>query len=116
MAKFKYMEYNHPSGVVVRGDWVKAFVPGEDGTRFVTSAIVTGINQTSIRVEYQYKLRLYSARLLDHQWSFYRKEGDVWLNEHHYEKLVEKAGKYDALEAAGVDNWDGYDAAMDPGF
>lgn len=30
----------------------------------------------------------------------------------HYQELLEKATKYDALEAYGVDNWGGYGDAM----
>ena len=30
-----------------------------------------------------------------------------------FERLIAKADKLDALEAAGVDNWSGYDYAMD---
>lgn len=30
-----------------------------------------------------------------------------------YKRLLEKADKLDALEGAGVDNWEGYDYAMD---
>lgn len=35
------------------------------------------------------------------------------LTEDELTELVEAKNKLDALEAAGVDNWDGYDIAMD---
>lgn len=116
MAKYKYMEYTHQNGMVVeRGDWVMAFVPSAE-SRFVTSAIITGINESSIRVEYLYKGEMYSARLLDHQWCFYKKATEVIVTEPRFLELINKESKWDALSSAGVDNWEGFEAAMDPGF
>jgi hypothetical protein len=37
----------------------------------------------------------------------------VEITEDHYERLLESEDKLAALEAAGVDNWQGYDDAMD---
>lgn len=40
-------------------------------------------------------------------------EETVTITKNEYESLLEDAKKLRALEAAGVDNWEGYDIAMD---
>jgi phage pi2 protein 07 len=40
-------------------------------------------------------------------------EDTVTITKKEYDKLKEKRDLLDALEAAGVDNWDGYDYAME---
>lgn len=37
----------------------------------------------------------------------------IQMTEAEYRKLVEARDKLQALEAAGVDNWEGYDYAME---
>jgi len=37
----------------------------------------------------------------------------VQITKKYYEELVEAQAKLDALEGAGVDNWEGYDDAME---
>jgi len=40
-------------------------------------------------------------------------EETVTISKKEYNELKEDAAIYQALEAAGVDNWDGWDIAMD---
>lgn len=37
----------------------------------------------------------------------------ISITQNEYDRLVQKEAKLNALEAAGVDNWDGYDYALD---
>lgn len=37
----------------------------------------------------------------------------ITINKEYYEQLLEYEKKLDALEGAGVDNWAGYDYAME---
>lgn len=37
----------------------------------------------------------------------------IAITKEEYEKLKQAKAKLDALEAAGVDNWEGYDYAME---
>jgi len=37
----------------------------------------------------------------------------VTIDKERYEELLDKENLLDALDAAGVDNWDGYDFAME---
>lgn len=37
----------------------------------------------------------------------------VMVSQEEYDKLLERSVWLDALEAAGVDNWEGYDAARE---
>lgn len=37
----------------------------------------------------------------------------ITINKAHYDQLISDSEKLAALERAGVDNWDGYDFAMD---
>ena len=41
------------------------------------------------------------------------KEDEISINKKYYEQLLEYEKKLDALECAGVDNWGGYDDAME---
>ena len=40
-------------------------------------------------------------------------EEKITITQKEYEDLLEASHKLEALEAAGVDNWDGYDDAME---
>lgn len=68
MSKYKYEVYDHPSGRVMRGDIVAAFIPTDNGTRMVAQASVSAINRNTIRVSYYFKGEKYEAVLKDHQW------------------------------------------------
>ena len=41
------------------------------------------------------------------------KEDTVTISKEEYESLLEDSEKLSALEAAGVDSWEGYDSAME---
>ena len=40
-------------------------------------------------------------------------ENTVTISKKEYDQLIERSETLAALEAAGVDNWDGYDRAME---
>ena len=82
MYKYKYPDYEHESGMVVRGDLVAAFIPTHVGRKVATAEVV-GINANTIRVKYEFKGETYEATLKDHQWCLYLKTVDnhVEVNE-----------------------------------
>jgi hypothetical protein len=41
------------------------------------------------------------------------KQDTVSISRSKYEELIRRSNKLEALEQAGVDNWDGYEDAMD---
>ena len=41
------------------------------------------------------------------------KDDTVTISKEEYESLLEDSEKLSALEAAGVNNWEGYDSAME---
>lgn len=108
----KYEVYEHWSGETKVNDTVAAFLPGADGTRYVTKATVTRINRASIRVQYWLKGKSYQMSVKDHQWCLVLRPIDLIIEYPFYKELVERAHKFDALVTAGVENWEGWDAAM----
>jgi hypothetical protein len=79
MGKYKYMVYDHPTGRVMRGDMVAAFVPTDKGTRFVAKATVSAINRNTVRVSYYFKGDKYEVVLKDHQWCHLMDfDEDIW--------------------------------------
>ena len=106
----KYTVYEHPSGRACVGDVIAAFVPVAKG-REVRQASVVRINRSSIRARYWDKF-WYEVILKNHQWCFIKEKNEVIVDRDDFEKAVEDQKFLEALLAAGVDNWDGYDDAV----
>jgi hypothetical protein len=106
----KYTVYDHKSGRVCVGDVVAAFVPSTEG-REVKHATITGINRLSIRVKY-WDNGWYETVLKDHQWCLVRTALEEFIDVDMLKYLQDSSEKLSKLEAAGVDNWDGYDDAV----
>ena len=111
---FKYEVYDHPSGRVMRGDVVSAFVPGKDSKRFVTTAYVIGINRKSIHVRYYIQDRGYfEATLKDHQWCFIHMKDEDIIEKEDYAELLGERQLLTALYDEGVTKWEGWQKAVD---
>jgi hypothetical protein len=114
MSKYKYEVYDHHSGRVTRGDIVAAFVPTDKGARTVVKATVVAINRNTIRVSYYFKGEGYEAVLKDHQWCHIMDfDEDIW-DRAYIRDLQESSAILQALYNGGVNNWEGYEVAMNP--
>ena len=108
----KYDVYDHRSGRVQRGDRVAAYVPAFKG-RVVVQADVVKINRKSITVEYYWNRRFYRATLPDHYWTLIYQDNEMILSVVDYSRLRSHSDKFINLIAAGVEEWEGYERAME---
>lgn len=111
MAKDKAFE--HHSGVIRVGDRVCAFVPAEDGKRFVTYATVEKINKKTITVLYSTSGGFWEITVPPRYFYLHMKYSEVLIDGDALEELEKDSHILAALQGAGVDNWDGYDEAME---